>query len=93
MGDMGEVFSAMKEHNKKMRTKRNAKYEPLLKKIGAIEKADGVWEYGADWFCYPTKGFAMHKKNHKKMNLDKFINFYSFDDCLQISENDYDMYL
>lgn len=93
MSDMGEIFNAMKEHNKKTRIKRNEKYEPLLKKLGAIKKADGVWEYSTDWFCYPTKGFAMNKRTYKKMNLDKFIKYYSFDDCMQINTNDYDMYI
>lgn len=73
MGDMREIFDAMKEHNNKVRIKRNEKFEPLLIEIGAIMKSCSVYQY-EDWFCYPTKGFAMHKKTYKKKNLMKFIN-------------------
>ena len=73
MGDMGEIFNAMKEHNKKMRIKRNEKFEPLLIELGAEMKSGSIYQIG-DWFCYPTKGFAMHKKTYEKKNLMKFIN-------------------
>ena len=93
MGDMGEIFNAMKEHNKEVRIKKKNKYVPLLEKIGAKNKVGEIWEYGTDWFCYPTKGFAMHKRTYKKVNLDNFIKMNSYDDCLNISDNDYDMYI
>lgn len=92
MGDMGEIFNAMKEHNKQVREQKKNKYEPLLRQIGAVYKADGVWELN-DWFCYPTKGFAMNKRTYKKQNLTMFIKLNTYDDCNKISENDYDMYI
>lgn len=73
MGDMGEIFSAMREHNKEVRQKKRDNFEPKLKEIGAIEKSDGVWELNG-FFLYPTKGFAMNKKNpDDRRNLNKFI--------------------
>lgn len=69
---MKEIFEAMREHNKERRKQRNEKFEPMLIDIGAVEKSSGVYEFG-DYFCYPTKGFAMHKKSYKKQNLLKFI--------------------
>lgn len=76
MGDMGEVFQAMREHNKLVREKKNERFEPRLQKINAIEKSNGVYEKDG-WFCYPTKGFAMNKKNtQQRMNLNKFIQQY-----------------
>lgn len=51
--------------DKKLRMKRNEKWEPRLIEIGAIKKSDGIYEING-WFCYPTKGFAMNKENNKK---------------------------
>ena len=64
MGDMREDFDALKEMIKQRRESRNNYYEPKLKQLGALYKSDGVYEYNG-WFCYPTKGFAMNKKNNK----------------------------
>jgi hypothetical protein len=73
MGDMAEVFNAMREYNKEKREERNNIYEPQLIKLGAVKKSEAVYEID-NWLCYPTKGFCMNKNNNKKrMNLDKFI--------------------
>lgn len=73
MGDMGEIFRDMREHNKQVREKRKNKYEPLLEQIGAELKSDSVYQF-KDWFLYPTKGFAMNKYNSKKrMSINDFI--------------------
>ena len=72
MGDMAEYFNAMKEYNKRKRKENEEKYEPILEKSGAIKKALGVWELN-DYFVYPTKCFAMHRKTYQKMNIDKFL--------------------
>lgn len=73
MGDMGDIFREMKEITKEKRKKRNEIYEPKLIELGAIKKSEAVYELD-EWFCYPTKGFCMNKKNNKqKMGLDKFI--------------------
>ena len=77
MGDMGEIFRDLKEYQKQKRNERNEKYYPQLIKLGAIEKSAGVLELEG-WFLYPTKGFAMNKKNNKKrINLDNFIQKHS----------------
>lgn len=73
MGEMREIFDVMREQYKERCSKRNDKYEPMLIQLGAIKKSDGVYEIG-DYFCYPTKGFAMHKKSYKKKKLDKFLD-------------------
>ena len=74
MGDMGEIYRAGKEFVKKRRQKRRLFFEPLLAEIGADCKADGVWEYNG-WFCYPTKGFAMLRKNTRiRKSLRSLIN-------------------
>ena len=76
MGDMREYFDDMKEIYKQRKADRNEKFEPQLIELGAIKKSDAVYEFN-DWFCYPTKGFAMNKRNSKqRMRLDKFINKY-----------------
>ena len=73
MGDMGEIFRDMKKHNKQKRIENNNKWYPILINLGAIQKSDGVLQLN-DWFLYPTKGFAMNRKNSKKrMSLHKFI--------------------
>ncbi|MCM1003613.1 MAG: hypothetical protein NC408_04655 [Candidatus Gastranaerophilales bacterium] len=70
---MGEYFKAYRKH-KKLRAKRNNKYEPKLIALGAVKKSEAVYELDG-WFCYPTKGFAMYKKDcSKRLNLNKFIN-------------------
>lgn len=74
MGDIGDLFRDLKEANKEHRQKKNEKYEPQLLEIGAIEKSYNVYEYDG-WFCYPTKRFAMNKKNsQERINLQKFID-------------------
>lgn len=73
MGDMGDIFRENKEFIKLRRRERAEKFIPVLKKLGAEEKSDGVWQI-ADHFCYPTKGFAMHKKTNKKCNLWNYLN-------------------
>ena len=73
MGDMGEIFKAMREYNNERRAERKLNYTGKLVAIGAEPKAEGVWQY-KDWFLYPTKGFVMNRFNPKKrMNLDKFL--------------------
>ena len=62
MGDMGDIFNDMREHNREVRQNKREKFEPLLKEMGATEKSDGVWDF-KNWLLYPTKGFAMHKKH------------------------------
>ena len=73
MSDLAEFYKDQKAAYKERCQKRNEKYEFQLIELGAIFKSDGVYELN-DWFLYPTKGFAMNKKNSKKrMSLDKFI--------------------
>ena len=73
MGDMGEIFNAMREHNKEVRANRKLKYCGRLVAIGAEPKANGVWQY-KEWLLYPTKGFAMSRYNTKqRISLDKLL--------------------
>ena len=72
MGDMREYFDAMREYKKQKALERNDKYEPLLIAKGAIQKSSSVYMLG-DYLCYPTKGFAMHKRSYKKKDLNKFL--------------------
>ena len=81
MGDMGDFFREGKEDFKLRCEKRNNRFEPELIKLGAIEKSEAVYEYDG-WLCYPTKGFAMNKRNCKqRMNLLKFIEKYKKQDA------------
>ena len=75
MGDMKEYFDAMREHARQKALERNNKYEPLLIAKGAIQKSDSVYMLG-DYLCYPTKGFAMHKRSYEKMDLSRFLEEY-----------------
>lgn len=73
MGDMGDLWKDAKADYKKRCANRNSKYEPILIKLGAVEKSTSVYELDG-WFLYPTKGFAMNKYNpNQRMSLDKFI--------------------
>lgn len=72
MGDMKEYFDAHREKTRKRRENRTAKYEPILERAGAIYKAPGIWEYG-EWLCYPSKGYAMLKKNQRIRKPLRFI--------------------
>ena len=77
MGDLAEFYREEKERYKERCINRNEKYEPQLIAIGAVCKSDGVYELDG-YFLYPTKGFAMSKKNpRKRVNLDKFIKRHS----------------
>ena len=74
MGDMREDFKFMKEMYDRRRADRNAKFEPQLIELGAILKSEAVYELN-NWFCYPTKGFAMNKQDTKqRMQLQEFID-------------------
>ena len=76
MSDLAEFWKDSKEAFKDRCQKRNNKFEPELIEIGAVKKSSGVYEKD-DWFCYPTKGFAMNKRNSRqRMSLTKFINQY-----------------
>lgn len=74
MGDMREYFDDMKEIYRQRKADRNTKFEPQLIELGAILKSEAVYELN-DWLCYPTKGFAMNKRDTKqRMQLQKFID-------------------
>ena len=60
MGDIGEISKLYIQNKKRKREERNNKYIPILKKIGAVFKSEGIYEYNG-WFLYPSKGFAMKK--------------------------------
>lgn len=73
MGDMGEIFNAMREHNKKIREKNKLKWAGRLLAIGAEPKSSGVYQY-KDWFIYPTKNFVMNRFNtDKRMSIKEFM--------------------
>lgn len=73
MGDMGDFFREEKQEYRIRCEKRNNRFEPKLIALGAIKKSDAVYELDG-WLCYPTKGFAMEKKNNSnRRNLSKFI--------------------
>ena len=73
MGDMGDFFQEEREAFKIRCEKRNNRFEPKLLAIGAVKKSDAVYELDG-WLCYPTKGFAMDKRNsNNRKNLGKFI--------------------
>lgn len=72
MGDLGEMWREQRELYKQRCKNRNDKFEPILIELGAIKKSEAVYIIG-DYLCYPTKGFAMHKKTYKKKKLDNFI--------------------
>lgn len=64
MGELAEFYRDCNAAVKERREKRNAYYEPLLEQLGAEYKAPGIWEYNG-WFCYPSKGYAMLRKNNR----------------------------
>lgn len=74
MGDMGEIFQAMREASRERREKRKLKYTGKLIAIGAEPKSDSVWQH-KDRLLYPSKGFVMNRFNNKqRKSLDKYLN-------------------
>lgn len=75
--DMAEFWREQRKEFKKRCEKRNSEFEPLLIKAGAIKKSEAIYMLG-DWLCYPTKGFAMDKRNpNKRTSLKKLLsNFF-----------------
>ena len=70
---LSEFWKENKIAYKERCKKRNDKYEPLIISIGAVKKAEAVYELG-DWFIYPTKGFVMNKKDtRKRMRINRFV--------------------
>ena len=73
MGEMSEFWKDGKEAFQQRCEKRNNNFEPRLIKIGAMQKSNAVYEIDG-FFCYPTKGFAMNKRNSdERYNLNKFL--------------------
>ena len=64
MGDLGDFYRDCNEAVKQRREQRRQRYEPMLEEIGAKYKAPGIWEY-KEWFCYPSKGYAMLRTNNR----------------------------
>ena len=72
--DMAEFWREQRKEFKKRCEKRNAEFEPMLIKAGAIKKSEAIYMLG-DWLCYPTKGFAMDKRNtNKRASLKKLLS-------------------
>lgn len=70
---LSEFWREQRDEYKKRCRRRNAEFEPMLIRAGAIKKGDGIYMLG-DWLCYPTKGFAMHKRNsRKRIGLRKLL--------------------
>lgn len=78
---LSEFWKEDKIAYKERCAKRNNKYEPLIISIGAVKKAEAIYELG-EWFIYPTKGFVMNKKNtRKRMQIDRFIKKLKEEQC------------
>jgi len=74
MGELGDFYRDCNEYIKQRREKRAAYWEPRLEAVGGEYKAPGIWEYKG-WFCYPSKGYAMLKKNtHIRTSLRKLLS-------------------
>lgn len=72
--DMSEFWKEQRQEYKKRCERRNSEFEPLLIKAGAIKKSEAIYMLG-DWLCYPTKGFAMDKRNtNKRTSLKKLLS-------------------
>ena len=72
MGDMGDIYREGKEIIKKRRESRMMRFEPWLEAVGAEWKSQAIWEYKG-WLCYPSKGYAMLKKNNRIRKPLRFI--------------------
>ena len=71
--ELSEFWRDQKEKYRKRCLKRQDKYVPLLEEIGAECKTGSIYEMDG-YFLYPTKGFAMNKRNYRdRMSLDEFI--------------------
>lgn len=74
MNELSEFWKYEKEEYKKRCERRNSEFEPLLIQAGAVEKSEAVYMLG-DWLCYPTKSFAMDKRNpRKRTSLKKLLS-------------------
>lgn len=72
--ELAEFWRDQRKEFKKRCERRNSEFEPLLIKAGAIKKSEAIYMLG-DWLCYPTKGFAMDKRNtNKRTSLKKLLS-------------------
>lgn len=74
MGDMGEIFNAMKEHRKEQRQRNNQTYESRLEAAGARFLTDGVYRLG-DFDCYPARGYARNYRNNRRTCIEYVIKY------------------
>lgn len=72
MGDMREVFEAMREHQKARHFNLARKYAYELMANGAVFKTDGVYRLG-DFDCYPGRGYARNYRTNKRTCIEFVI--------------------
>ena len=62
MGDMGEIFNAMKEDNRIKRQKRDEFYSKIMEELGARYLNNSTWRLG-EYNVYTSKGYVLPKSN------------------------------
>ena len=74
MGDMGEIFNAMREHKKERKHYLDVRYAHELIAAGAEFKTDGVYRLG-DFDCYPGRGYARNYRTNKRTCIEYVIKY------------------
>ena len=74
MGDMGEVFNAMRKKRQEAKHYLAVRYAHELDAAGAQFKTEGVYRLG-DFDCYPGRGYARNYKNNKRTCIEFVIKY------------------
>ena len=74
MGDIGEIFNAMRADKKERAHYRGNRYAAELSAAGAEFKTDGVYRLG-DFDCYPGRGYARNYRTNKKTCIEFVIKY------------------
>lgn len=74
MGDMREIFDAMREHRKQKQRDSNDRYTPKLQACGAMFMTEGVYRLG-DFDCYPGRGYARNYRTNRRTCIEFVIKY------------------
>lgn len=74
MGDMKEVFDAMREIRKERQHYLGNRYAHELQTAGAEFKTEGVYRLG-DFDCYPGRGYARNYRTNRRTCIEFVIKY------------------
>lgn len=75
MGDMREIFDAMRDRRKERRLYLGNRYAHELQAAGAVFKTEGVYRLG-DFDCYPARGYARNYRTNQRTCIEFVIKYH-----------------